>query len=63
MGRPKGSRNRRTLLKEAEQNVGSKYVDQVIDSGAWASKNGSPEFDAASQSQYIGSWKFTVESQ
>jgi hypothetical protein len=50
MGRPKGSRNRRTLLKEAEQNVGSKYVDQVIDSGAWASKNGSPEFDAASHS-------------
>jgi hypothetical protein len=32
MGRPKGSRNKRTLLKEAEQHVGSKYVDQVIDS-------------------------------
>ena len=32
MGRPKGSRNKRTLLREAEQFVGSKYVDQVIDS-------------------------------
>src|SRR5580658_10233877 len=32
MGRPKGSKNRRTLLKEAEQHVGSKYVDQVLDS-------------------------------
>ena len=32
MGRPKGSRNRRTLLKEAEQRVGAKYVDQVLDS-------------------------------
>ena len=32
MGRPKGSRNKRTLLKEAEQHVGSKYVDQVLDS-------------------------------
>jgi hypothetical protein len=31
MGRPKGSRNKRTLLKEAEQHVGSKYVDQVLD--------------------------------
>ena len=28
----KGSRNRRTILKEAEQRVGSKYVDQVLDS-------------------------------
>ena len=32
MGRPKGSKNRRTILKEAEQHVGSKYVDQVLDS-------------------------------
>ena len=32
MGRPKGSRNKRTLLREAEQFVGSKYVDQVLDS-------------------------------
>ena len=32
MGRPKGSRNKRTLLKEAERHVGSKYVDQVLDS-------------------------------
>jgi hypothetical protein len=32
VGRPKGSRNKRTLLKEAEQHVGSKYVDQVLDS-------------------------------
>jgi hypothetical protein len=32
MGRPKGSRNKRTLLREAEQHVGSKYVDQVLDS-------------------------------
>jgi hypothetical protein len=32
MGRPKGSRNKRTLLKEAEQRVGAKYVDQVLDS-------------------------------
>ena len=32
MGRPKGSRNRRTLLKEAEQRVGAKYVHQVLDS-------------------------------
>ena len=32
MGRPKGSRNKRTLLREAEQYVGSKYVDQVLDS-------------------------------
>ena len=32
MGRPKGSRNRRTPLKEAEQRVGAKYVDQVLDS-------------------------------
>ena len=31
MGRPKGSRNKRTLLREAEQHVGSKYVDQVLD--------------------------------
>jgi hypothetical protein len=30
MGAP--SRNKRTLLKEAEQHVGSKYVDQVLDS-------------------------------
>jgi hypothetical protein len=28
----KGSRNKRTLLKEAEQHVGSKYTDQVLDS-------------------------------
>jgi hypothetical protein len=32
MGRPRGSRNKRTLLREAEQNVGSKYTDQVLDS-------------------------------
>jgi hypothetical protein len=32
MGRPKGSRNKRTLLKETEQQVGSKYTDQVLDS-------------------------------
>jgi hypothetical protein len=32
MARPKGSRNKRTVLKEAEQHVGSKYVDQVLDS-------------------------------
>ncbi len=32
MGRPKGAKNRRTLLREAEQFVGSKYVDQVLDS-------------------------------
>jgi hypothetical protein len=32
MGRPKGARNKRTLLREAEQHVGSKYVDQVLDS-------------------------------
>jgi hypothetical protein len=32
MGRPRGSRNKRTLLREAEQHVGSKYVDQVLDS-------------------------------
>jgi hypothetical protein len=32
MGRPKESKNRRTILKEAEQQVGSKYVDQVVDS-------------------------------
>jgi hypothetical protein len=32
MGRPKGSKNRCTILKEAEQHVGAKYVDQVLDS-------------------------------
>ena len=33
MGRPKGpTENRRTILREAEQHVGSKYVDQVLDS-------------------------------
>jgi hypothetical protein len=32
MGRPRGSRNKRTLLREAEQQVGSKYSDQVLDS-------------------------------
>ena len=32
MGRPKEMKNRRTILKEAEQQVGSKYVDQVVDS-------------------------------
>jgi hypothetical protein len=32
MGRPKGSRNKRTLIREAEQHVGSKYVDQLLDS-------------------------------
>jgi hypothetical protein len=32
MGRPRGSRNKRTLLREAEHHVGSKYVDQVLDS-------------------------------
>src|ERR1700735_5926311 len=32
MGRPKGSRNKRSLLREAEQRVGAKYVDQVLDS-------------------------------
>ena len=31
MGRPKGAKNRRTS-KEAEQHVGPKYVDQVVDS-------------------------------
>jgi hypothetical protein len=31
VGRPKGAKNRRTLLREAEQRVGSKYVDQVLD--------------------------------
>ena len=32
MGRPKGSRNKRTILREAKQHVGAKYVDQVLDS-------------------------------
>jgi hypothetical protein len=32
MGRPKGSKNKRTLLKEAEQHLGAKYTDQVLDS-------------------------------
>ena len=32
MGRPKGSKNRRTILKEAERHVGAKYVDQALDS-------------------------------
>jgi hypothetical protein len=32
MGRPKGSKNKRTLLREAEQHVGLKYTDQVLDS-------------------------------
>jgi hypothetical protein len=32
MGRPRGSPNKRTLLREAEHHVGSKYVDQVLDS-------------------------------
>jgi hypothetical protein len=32
VARPKGSRNKRTLLREAERHVGSKYVDQVLDS-------------------------------
>ena len=32
MGRPKGAKNRRTILREAEQHLGSKYVDQVLDS-------------------------------
>jgi len=32
MGRPKGAKNRRTILREAEKHVGSKYVDQVLDS-------------------------------
>jgi hypothetical protein len=32
MGRPKGSRNKRSLLREAEQRVGAKYVDQMLDS-------------------------------
>jgi hypothetical protein len=32
MGRPKGSKNRRTILREAEEHVGAKYVDQVLDS-------------------------------
>ena len=32
MGRPKDARNKRTLLKEAEQRVGAKYVDRVLDS-------------------------------
>jgi hypothetical protein len=31
MGWPKGAKNRRMLLGEAEQHVGSKYVDQVLD--------------------------------
>jgi hypothetical protein len=43
MGRPKGSRNKRTLLKEAEQHVGSKYVDQVIDS-LYVIENGDAAF-------------------
>jgi len=29
---PQVERNKRTLLKEAEQHVGSKYVDRVLDS-------------------------------
>jgi hypothetical protein len=32
MGRPKGSKNKRTILKEAEDKVGPNYVDQVLDS-------------------------------
>ena len=32
MGRPKGSKNRRTLLREAEKHVGDKYTDAVLDS-------------------------------
>jgi hypothetical protein len=32
MGRPKGSKNRRTILREAEEHVGAKYVDEVLDS-------------------------------
>ncbi len=31
MGRPKGSLNKRTLLKQAEQRVGTKYVAHVLD--------------------------------
>ena len=32
MGRPKGSKNRRTLLREAEEHVGDKCTDAVLDS-------------------------------
>jgi hypothetical protein len=32
MGRPKGAKNRRTLLREAEKHVGDKYTDAVLDS-------------------------------
>ena len=32
MGRPKGAKNRRTLLREAEKHVGDKYTDVVLDS-------------------------------
>jgi hypothetical protein len=32
MGRPKGAKNRRTLLREAEKYVGDKYTDAVLDS-------------------------------
>jgi hypothetical protein len=32
MARPKGSKNRRTLLREAEKHVGDKYTDVVLDS-------------------------------
>jgi hypothetical protein len=32
MGRLNGTKNRRAILKEAEQHIGSKYVDQVVDS-------------------------------
>ena len=31
MPRKKGSKNFKTIMKEAEKHVGSKYVDQVID--------------------------------
>jgi hypothetical protein len=32
VGRPKGAKNRRTLLREAEKYVGDKYTDAVLDS-------------------------------
>jgi hypothetical protein len=32
MARPKGAKNRRTLLREAEKHVGDKYTDVVLDS-------------------------------
>ena len=49
-GRPKGAKNLRTIIREAEENVGSKYVNQVLDC-LWVMENAMRHFFILAEGQ------------